>query len=409
MKISTLLEREPFDKIFEKTMAAFFSDFTNHPHKVKWSTKKYKSKNNASIQQWYCNPLINSIFVKGVNSSVFDPISGEYSYNPLKPWRSSIQRLYLNLSKNQMTSRLFAKYLIQISPPIKDPQNKLIIGSNTKIRLIDIADKKVYVILKNGFDEKFLKKEMYIRNNFKYLPIPKIHTYETNGLWYCEEYILGVSPNRMEENQGRKILLEVVQYIHKMLNKTKKSIPLSEYVVSLHDRINKNIDQIFYIDANIKRGIKYITSTLVVHLQKYSNHVITVAYCHGDFHQGNILSNGKDHWILDWENSGQKQIRYDLFILLIESRIENGFPDRFLKLVNNELNNDQQQLIKNWPGIKWGTKLFKEIDLILFLLEDLDFHIIENSNTLFKKNPRALSARLNCLKGIFDSLPFNIH
>jgi len=409
MKISVLLEREPFDKIFEKTFSSFLKSFTNNPHMVKWHTKKYKSKNNASIQQWYCNPLINSIFTKGVNPSVFDSIIGEYSDNPLKPWRSSIQKLYLYLSQNQITSPLMSKYVIEVSPPIEDAKNKLIVGGNTKIRLIDITNRKVYVILKNGFDKKYLEKEIYIRTNFIYLPIPRIHTYGNNDLWYCEEYISGVSPNRMEGNQGRKILLEVVQYLHKMLNETKQSIPLSEYVVSLQERINENIEQISYIDANIKRGIKNITSTLAAHLQKYSNHVITVAYCHGDFHQGNILTNGKDHWILDWENSGQKQIGYDLFILLLESRIESGFSNRFLKLLNNQLNSDQQQMISNWPEIEWDTRSLKERDLILFLLEELDFYVNENSNILFKKNPKALSARINCFKEIFDSLPFNIH
>ena len=195
MKISTLLEREPFDKIFEKTMASFFSDFTNHPHKVKWYPKNHNNQNTASIQQWYCNPLINSIFVKDANSDVFNSISGEYSHNPLKPWRSSIQKLYLSLSQHQMTSPLMSKYVIEVSPPIKDAKNKLIVGGNTKIRLIDIANRKVYVILKNGFDKKYLEKEIYVRTNFIFLPIPKIYTYGSNDLWYCEEYVSGKSPN----------------------------------------------------------------------------------------------------------------------------------------------------------------------------------------------------------------------
>ena len=98
MKISTLLEREPFDKIFEKTMASFFSDFTNHPHNVKWYPKKCNNKNMGSMQQWYCNPLINSIFVKDVNPEIFNSISGEYLFNPIKPWRSPIQKLYFKIS-----------------------------------------------------------------------------------------------------------------------------------------------------------------------------------------------------------------------------------------------------------------------------------------------------------------------
>ena len=54
MKISTLLEREPFDKIFENTMAIFFSDFNNHPHEIKWHPKKQNNENTASVQKWYC-------------------------------------------------------------------------------------------------------------------------------------------------------------------------------------------------------------------------------------------------------------------------------------------------------------------------------------------------------------------
>ena len=159
MKISLLMEREPFNKIFEDTFASFLYDFTNCPHKVKWYPKNYNNQKTATMQQWYCNPLINSIFVKDANSDVFNSISGEYAHNTLKPWRSLIQRFYLSLSQHQMTSPLLSKYVIEVSPPIKDAKNKLIIGGNTKIRLINRANRKVYVILKNGFDKKCRRRE----------------------------------------------------------------------------------------------------------------------------------------------------------------------------------------------------------------------------------------------------------
>jgi len=40
-------------------------------------------------------------------------------------------------------------------------------------------------------------------------------------------------------------------------------------------------------------------------------------------------------------------------------------------------------LINSWPEIKWDVKHFKKISLFLFLLEELDFHIEENSNVSF--------------------------
>ena len=93
---------------------------------------------------------------------------------------------------------------------------------------------------------------------------------------------------------------------------------------------------------------------------------------------------------MDWENSGQKQIGYDLFILLIKSRVTNNFSNRFLKLVNNELDRDQVNLINSWPEINWEDK---ELYLTLFLLEELDFHIDEKNNSLFFNETEVLIAR----------------
>ena len=404
MKISTLLKREPFDKIFEKTISSFLKDFTNCSYSVKWETKRKFNYLSDSTQQWYCNPLINSVFEKNVNPAAFNSINGEYSYNPLRPWRSAIQRMYLSLSQSKITAVLMSKYIVKVSPPIEDAENKLILGGNTKIRLIDIVDNNVYVILKDGFDKKYLEREIYVRTNFSYLPIPKIKAYGSNSLWYCEEYISGVPPNRMKGNRGKEILLEAVIYIHRILNETKKKVSLSEYAVSLQVRINGGVEQLSYIDDNVKRDIKYITSTLTAYLEKYSDKLITIAYCHGDFHQGNILSNGEKFWILDWENSGQKQIGYDLFILLLESRIESGFSNRFSKLLNNQFDSFQQELINNWPNINWNNEESKKIILLIFLLEELEYHIKENTNHMFYENPNVIEYRYIELEKCFASI-----
>jgi len=392
MKISLLMEREPFDKIFEETFTSFLNDFTNCPHKVKWCTKTNKKQSRESVQSWYCNPLINSIFVKGANTAIFDSISGEYSHNPLRPWRSLIQKLYFRLSQHKITATSIAKYVIEVSPPIEDAKNKLILGGNTKIRLIDRTTRKVYVILKNGFDKKYLEREIYVRNNFTYLPIPKIHLYGNNGSWYCEDYVVGVSPDRIRRERGKDILLEAVQQVHMILNKTKRKESLSGYVESMQVRINKNIAQISYLDSKVRKKIADLALSLSTYLNNYSDYVITTAQGHGDFQEGNIIYDGEKTWILDWEYSGRKQIGYDLFVLLLKSRVSNDFSNRFIMLMNNRINVDQMELINHWPEIKWNTKPFKKIYLRLFLLEELDFHIEENRNVYFNKQSIGLTS-----------------
>lgn len=387
MKISVLLEREPFDKIFEETLASFLSDFYNSPHTVSWENKKSASS-KESTQQWLCNPLINSIFVKGANQNIFDSINGEYASNPLKPWRSKLQMLYLTLAQKKFTAPLLSKYIIEINPPLHESRTKLIIGGNTKIRLIDTTEQRVYVILKKGFDRRYIDKEVYVRENFKHLDIPKLYDTGKKAIWYSEEYISGISPNRLDPETGLEALSKVVDGIHQMLNTTKAEQSLSDYVSRLEERVLTGLKQIKYFQDGEREKVTEFTQKLLIELKKDADKTIETAYCHGDFHQGNIMCDGDKNWVLDWENSGQKQIGYDLLILLMESRISNGFSSRFVKLLNDDFDTYQKSLINNWPCVNWENKEAKRIMMLLFLLEEMDFHVAEKSNPILYKNPK---------------------
>ena len=288
MKISVLLEREPFDRIFEITLASFLTDYLKQSHTVSWGNKKSVSKDLKHSQKWLCNSLLNSIFVKGANLSVFDSINGEYKTNPMKPWRSKFQRFYLFLSQHKITAPIFSNYQINISPPLKDSNNKLIIGGNTKIRLIDVSNGRVYVILKNGFDRSYIDKEIYVRENFKYLDIPKIYNKGNNAIWYSEEYITGISPNRIDSVSGNNSLNKVIVGIHKMLVDNKVSQPLSEYLSELKQRVLSGLKDINYLKFEDKLYVTEVSKKILNELDKYSSNIITTSYCHGDFHQGNI-------------------------------------------------------------------------------------------------------------------------
>ena len=404
MKISTLLEREPFQQIFEDTLQSFLESWLGHRHVVKWDPTENLYRVLVNQQIWYCNPLINSVFVDGVNAGVFESINGEYAHNPMKPWRSRLQKLYLYLSQSKIAATKLSKYKIIISPPIESAKDKLILGGTTKLRLIDSAKKKVYVLLKEGFDKKYLEKEIFVRVEFPYLPIPKIIEAGDNTNWYSEEYINGKPPNRLDKDSAKRTLFKAVEHIQRMLNETKRNVILSEYVAKLETEINFGINKILHINLAVTNDIKSIVASFCSYLRKSGNKEIKLAYCHGDFHQGNILSNNDDFWILDWEYSGVKQIGYDLFILLLESRIDNGFFKRYLKLLNNDLNESQMNLANDWPGLNWNDKTVKARYLIVFLLEDLLFHIEENGNSVFYKKSDIIKSRCNEYKKIVTYL-----
>ena len=112
----------------------------------------------------------------------------------------------------------------------------------------------------------------------------------------------------------------------------------------------------------------------------FSDTNIYIAYCHGDFQPGNIIYDGRKTWILDWEHSRVRQIGYDLFVLMLNSRVLNGFYNRFMTLINDRFDKSQTELLNNWPELKWEVKYNKKLYPILFLLEELDFHLAQKGN-----------------------------
>ena len=69
--------------------------------------------------------------------------------------------------------------------------------------------------------KKFIDKEIYIREKFINLPVTKIIKQSQNALWFCEEYIHGISPNRMHAD-GKETLQKVVERLNEMLIETRK-------------------------------------------------------------------------------------------------------------------------------------------------------------------------------------------
>ena len=390
MKISTLLLREPFKEIFSKTIEKFLYDKTNIKHKVIWNNTHNVGKDEA--QKWQCNSNINSIFLKNSKPEIFSSINGEYSYNPFKPWKSIIQKIYLVFAQSRITSSFFADNYINIYPHIIDSEYKLFIGGNTKVRLIDLKKKKVYVILKDGFDSKFIENELYIKSNFKYIPTPKIID-STSNFWYSEEYINGLPPNRLPAETGNKKIIEACSILNRMHKETLKKVSFNKYISNISERLEKKIHINTQLSKNTKDSLSTIVKKIVILLEDNMEEFINLANAHGDFHQGNILTDKNETWILDWEHSGEKSLTYDLVIFLLDSRIEDGFSSRFIKIIENDLSDLKKEICISWPEGNWNNLCFRLTSLLIFLLEDIEFYLEETSNKLFFKKNNTLSRR----------------
>ncbi|MBA7581762.1 hypothetical protein ES708_23673 [subsurface metagenome] len=393
MKISLLLEREPFSSIFEETMSAFFSDYFKQDYKVKWyqgdSDKKIAVFKDET-QIWKCNPQLNAIFVPGAEKKVFEPITREFSYTPVW-WRKPFQYVYVKTATHRIWGKYLAKINIKISPVVPDAKDLLIIGGNYKLRLLDYKRKKCFVILKKGFNSNFYEREINARRlayNLK-LPVPSIlEEVSSNIKWYVEEYVIGTPINRLKESKrSRFILGECIKALRILGEHTREETDVENYVGRLSESIKSNIiSNHLLIEGEQARLLDYLDKarSLIVELSRDCIGKINTVIAHGDFQPANIIINGDCYWIIDWEYSCRRQAEYDGLVYLLKSRFPCGMAKRLKSLLKDDRIWTEPILCK-WPdGGKMDLRC-KRFILAVFLLEELSLRIEENSNPMFKK------------------------
>jgi thiamine kinase-like enzyme len=373
MKISISQKRESFDRIFETTISRFLSDINKIATTAKWRTKKNGS--GYRNQTWYCNPLINSIVVKNANKEVYKSFINEYKTNPLTPWKSIIQRMYLLFAANSWLAHYFSPYIIEINPAIESSKNKIFIGGNTKIRLIDIEKQIVYAILKDGYDNCYVKNDLEVRTNYPYLPAPKIYNISGKYDWYCEEYIWGVSPDRINSKIGGKYIENAIFSLHKMYCDTMQIISRDVYIKSLIHSINNNLDHCHNIPSNVIGVINRCVKQLSMKLTNQLPLEISLCQNHGDLQLGNILCNDNENklWIVDWEFTRVRQYGFDYFVMILLGRSKGLLP-RLIKFYNNDLDENQKKRTRLWRKLDVNNIRYM---LLLYLLEELEFRVEE--------------------------------
>jgi hypothetical protein len=83
------------------------------------------------------------------------------------------------------------------------------------------------------------------------------------------------------------------------------------------------------------------------------------------------------------------------------TRVESGFAQRFIRLLDDNVTTKEADIISKWPGLNW-VKENKAVHLLLFLIEDLVFHACEKNNPMFYSNTDLHKARIREFEKIVE-------
>jgi hypothetical protein len=338
-------------------------------------------------QPWLCNVYLNAISVSGADPTVFGPIRREFGRSTVW-WRRPMQRAYVRLATSRPGAPWLAQAGLGISPPVAGAEQLLIVGGNHKLRLLDRAHGLAYGIVKSGFSGDYIRREIATRRQAEELalPVPPLVTISEDETWFSERYVSGTPLNRLADPRAAETALHRARRaVRRLLAETLEQVSLEGYLSSLSDQIERLISQSRLLPEPDKLAHVENARTIAGQIRSLSPAVggrITTALTHGDFQPANILVDGEQVWLIDWEYAARRQAGYDALVFALQSRFPTGLARRLQGLLD-EGEAGPPPSLSGWPGLDWSDPTARRAHSLLFLLEEWIVHLSENTNPRF--------------------------
>ena len=418
MRMSLLLEREPFGDILTETLTPFWSRLLGQQMQIDWwwNPPRRQLSGNDAGGRWLCNVYLNAIFPMGINGLALEPIRREFSRSVVA-WRRPLQQAYVALALAPRSARWFTHALLQVAPVVESIRRQVIVPGNNKIRILDRQTETVYGVLKAGFSRDRFSAEIRAREQAESLgiPVPQLAATDVAAGWFREQYVVGTPLNRLSCRQTiTSITQRAAGSLQRLAEETRQKTILCDYVDALQASIGRHLNAVLTLEnlTQTKSGTQFQASVhgrAVTAREKLARQVLSgrsadatidTVQTHGDFQPANILVGEDEFWIIDWEYAARRQALYDTFVFHCQSRHSQigsgcGLAARLREFVNS----GWERLVnaENPPPVHTdiGDRSRRRRHAALFLLEDLDVRLAENTYPRLTALNRGLRQLLN--------------
>jgi tRNA A-37 threonylcarbamoyl transferase component Bud32 len=389
MKISLLLQREPFAAIVQRTLSKYLSRIRGENVSATWTQVPwYRRGKSPDHGEWLCHPQLNAIFSEHVHRSALDPIMREFSQS-VAPLRRPFQSIYVKAALSRNLARWFASVRLKFDPAFPDEADQVIVPGNQKIRILNHRTRTATCIMKDGFPASALQRELNARQQAEAcgVPTPKVRSFDLEAAWLREDYLSGTPLNRIPDASEQSAAQAIAtNHLEKLLVSTQESVPFDAYLARLESELPPLLGSLKPRDPRLSQQLQSAAKQLrdAVSSRAHACSLIEIptSLTHGDFQPANILVNQEGVWIIDWEHSGRRQRNYDYWVLLAKARFPQGLAHRMTSLCHSEGNKTNSTLVAGY-GDRYRTPDGMLVSASLFFLEELAWRLREENHPLF--------------------------
>ena len=363
MRLDLLLQREDFPQIFSQSLKSKLKSCFGWSGQVTWNRVGIYIKPNVLR----ANHKLNVIYPHSLHRSDLRQLTAEYSYHPHIS-RRLLQSLFVYFATSFPFEFFTTVALVKVEPWVSVLERWCIIPGNHSFRIVECDKNRCLVFLKAGFNDQFIRNEIFIREKFPDLPTPVLFESDKSSGWYTEERIIALPINRIADYFIRyDMLVQAQQALFDLYEKSRQHQQLFEYREELVASLKLAIERLPTVyQQNDRQQLNTLVKKLNEALIEVGEHWVDIVQSHGDFQPANIMvsmeSGNRNLYLIDWEYSERRSQFYDALVFITQARFPHGFAKRLENLLSGE---GEEKL--SWCGYS----SVKDWMVVLFFLEDL--------------------------------------
>lgn len=299
MRVSDLLNREPFGEVLEQTLASYWSAVTGNLVEVFWGS------GSRGSQEWRGNPYLNFFCTSDVERVCFDNIIREFGY-ARSWWRRGLQAGYVRAAVTPPSRDWLSRLRFRVSVPIQDSGHQIVIGGRNRLRILHPREGESVVIAKVMAPRLEFEREVSVRSGLAAEIAPRYFGVRANGLAFAEEYFVGTPANRLPRSRAlwarQEASMRLIEAVHRP---SIRCVSIFEYL----EQLSGAIKQLSIVAGAEAQALADLAARMS------GSESLGVAMTHGDFQQGNILVTENDLRVIDWETATERSQLYDLATL----------------------------------------------------------------------------------------------
>jgi hypothetical protein len=366
MRVSLLLESEPFGQILIETLKSYWQTRYGFAASIRWHQPYWPMARMTDEQVWLGNSYLNLFAPVNVDRGVVENIQREYGRS-VRRSRRWPQQAYVGLALHPLTRLFTSPLAFGCTPVVPDTMGVAILGGNRRIRVIAPGSSSCSVALKVGAPASAIDNDIAVRASTPLRWAPRVLA--SGSGWYEEDFVKGTPINRLAEVDNAAATDEVLRLVWRDLaGATLTSATGIDFSDSRRERV-RALAEAPTVDHALSRRVNSLADRLARNVRNHGGNVsVPVAVTHGDLQHGNVLAavdRAQVVTVIDWESVGFRHAAYDLLTLRLSVRSSADWPERAAAWVQQ----GPAQKDRHWIGCEGLPE--RRLTLDCFLLDEL--------------------------------------